>query len=157
MVGDGENSQILSKSKGKKDKLEMTRQVLPSHSTHSLCFHLTLAAWPTPSTVSSRPPPPVSQSSWVHLTCCYSNALYLLTLLLAKASSGQALHLLNWLIPTCLSGLISGQASSRQPSQAPSSAEGLALSPHTVATPPLAFARLPYDPTEVSLQHERAL
>lgn len=57
MVGDGENSQILSKSKGKKDKLEMTRQVLPSHSTHSLCFHLTLAAWPTPSTVSSRPRP----------------------------------------------------------------------------------------------------
>lgn len=47
MVGDGENSQILSKSKGKKNKLETTGQVLPSHSTHSLCFHLTLAGLAT--------------------------------------------------------------------------------------------------------------
>lgn len=57
MVGDGENSQILSKSKGKKDKLEMTGQVLPSHSTHSLCFHLTLAGLATACRVSSRPLP----------------------------------------------------------------------------------------------------
>ena len=57
MVGDGENSQILSKSKGKKDKLETTGQVLPSHSTHSLCIHLTLAGLATACRVSSRPLP----------------------------------------------------------------------------------------------------
>ena len=53
----GWDSQILSKSKGENDKLEMTGQVLPPHPTHSPRFHLTPACLATPLHSKFQAPP----------------------------------------------------------------------------------------------------